>query len=50
MNNQKKSKVFKLKRNFNYGGYDRTIWFSKQKPDEHIDALPCDTEPKDEKK
>ena len=48
MNNQKKSKVIKLKRNFNYGGYDRSIWFDKVKADEHIDSLPSDTEPKDE--
>ena len=26
MSNKKKSKVFKLKRNFNYGGYDRSLY------------------------
>ena len=48
MNNEKKSKVIKLKRNFNYSGYDRSIWLNKEKADEHIDALPCDTEKKDD--
>lgn len=55
MSNKKKSKVIKLKRNFNYGGYDRSIWFDRKadfeyyvSADEHIDALPCDTEPKDD--
>jgi len=48
MSNQKKSKVVKLKRNFNYGGYDRAIWLNEEKADEHINSLPCDTEPKDD--
>tara|TARA_E500000318_G_C3525312_1_gene198162 strand:- start:852 stop:998 length:147 start_codon:yes stop_codon:yes gene_type:complete len=48
MNNQKKVKIVKLKPNFNYGGYDRSIWLHKTKADEHIDSLPCDTEPKDD--
>lgn len=47
--NKKKRKVIKFKPNFNYGGYDRSIWLDKQKADEHIDALPCDTERKDDK-
>lgn len=48
MNNKKKHKIIKLKRNFNYGGYDRSIWLNEEKADEHINSLPCDTEPKDD--